>query len=251
MTVDNETFFALVEEQLAAGGQVRIPLVGTSMRPTLLAGDVIVLESVAHSSVSLTAATSPILGEESGVKVGDVVLFRYLGRHLLHRIVEIEGDRYTMRGDNCTTTETARREDIVARMVGAEKKHPLRHLAVRWLGHKGRKQLRPWYFVALAILMWAPLNGFGVPLDEYVLGLRLDHLLHASVFIPCALFIYTPHWRKWAVWATAVGVGVLTETVQWLLPYRGFDINDLVANFLGVSLGWAIILIIKRKYKTR
>lgn len=233
MTVDNETYFALVEEQLAASGQVRIPLVGTSMRPTLLAGDVIVLE------------------QAKNVAIGDVVLFRHKGRHLLHRVVAVDGDRYTLRGDNCVACETANREDIVARMVAAEKKHPMKHLAVRWLGHAGRKQLRPWYFLFLAILMWAPLNGFGIPLDEYVLGLRFDHLLHASVFIPCSLFIYTPHWRKWGVWVTAVGVGVLTETVQWLLPYRGFDINDMVANFLGVSLGWAIILLVKHKYKKR
>ncbi|MBP5546807.1 MAG: VanZ family protein [Bacteroidales bacterium] len=227
MKVDNETYFALVEEHLAAGGQVKIPLVGTSMRPTLLAGDVIVLEKA------------------KDVAVGDVVLFRHERRHLLHRVVAIDGDRYTMQGDNCAACETARREDIVAKMVAVEKKHPLKHLAVRWLGHKGRKQLRPWYFLALALLMWAPMGG--VPLDNFVLGLRTDHLLHASVFIPCSLFIYDLYKRKWAVWPTAVAVGVLTESVQALLPYRGFDINDMIANFLGVSLGWLIILIVKRK----
>ena len=97
----------------------------------------------------------------------------------------------------------------------------------------------------LALLMWAPMGG--VPLDNFVLGLRTDHLLHASVFIPCSLFIYDLYKRKWAVWPTAVAVGVLTESVQALLPYRGFDINDMIANFLGVSLGWAIIMIVKRK----
>ena len=212
MTVDNETYFALVEEQLAAGGQVKIPLVGTSMQPTLLAGDVIVLEK-AHK-----------------IGVGDVVLFRY-------------------KGDNCITCETAKKEDIVAKMVLAEKKHPLRHMVVRWLGPRGRKQLRPWYFLCLAFLMWAPLGG--VPLDNFMLGLRMDHLLHASVFIPCSLFIYDLYKRKWVVWPTAVAIGVLTESVQALLPYRGFDINDMIANFLGVSLGWIIILTIKHKHQKR
>ena len=232
MKVDNETYFVLVEEQLAAGGQVKIPLVGTSMQPTLVAGDIIVLEKA------------------NEVAVGDVVLFRYDGRHLLHRIVAIEGDRYTMRGDNCVSNEVAKREDIVARMMAVEKKNPFRHLKVRWLGFKGRNQLRPWYFLALAFLMWAPLNGLGVPMDEYIFGLRFDHLLHASVFIPCAVFLWDLFGlkgRKWKVWGAAVGVGLLTETVQWLLPYRGFDINDMVANFLGVSLGWLVILIVKRK----
>ena len=168
MKIANETYFALVEEQLAAGGRVKINLIGTSMRPTLIAGDELTLESA---------------GE---VAVGDVVLFRYMGRHILHRIVAIEGDHYIMRGDNCISNEIVGREDIVAKLVAMRQHNKLKHWVVRWLGHKGRKHLRWWYFAGLAFLMWAPLNGVGIPLDNYVLGLRMDHLLHASVFIPCA-----------------------------------------------------------------
>ena len=235
MTIDNETYFSLVEEQLAATGRVKIKLVGTSMQPTLIAGDELTLEPV------------------EAVAVGDVVLFRYRGRHILHRIVAIEGERITMRGDNCVTTEEVGRMDVVAKLVAIKKHHRLKHLAVRWLGSKGRKQLRPWYFFGLAFLMWAPLNGVGIPLDNFVLGLRMDHLLHASVFILCPVFLYDlyRHGRKWLVWFTAVGIGVLTETVQWLLPYRGYDVNDLIANFLGVSLGWMAILCLQAVRRRR
>jgi VanZ family protein len=48
------------------------------------------------------------------------------------------------------------------------------------------------------------------------------------------------------LWLAAMGVAVMTESVQYLLPYRGFDINDLVANFLGVTVGWVALLIVKR-----
>lgn len=236
MKIANETYFALVEEQLAAGGRVKINLIGTSMRPTLIAGDELTLESA---------------GE---VAVGDVVLFRYMGRHILHRIVAIEGDHYIMRGDNCISNEIVGREDIVAKLVAVRQHNKLKHWIVRWLGHKGRKQLRWWYFAGLAFLMWAPLNGVGIPLDNYVLGLRMDHLLHASVFIPCALFVrdfYGVNREKWVVWLTAVAVGIVTETIQWLLPYRGFDINDMIANFLGVTLGWLIIMFVKQQYKRK
>lgn len=235
MTIDNNIYFALVEERIQAGERVTITLVGISMQPTLCPGDLL----------TLAPCSAPA--------VGDVVLFRYHGRHILHRVVGIEGDRYTMRGDNCVACEVAEGKDIVAKLVGVKKKNLLRHWAVRWLGHKGRKQLRWWYFAGLAFLMWAPLNGVGIPLDNYVLGLRMDHLLHASVFIPCALFLYDLYRqdRKWAAWATAVAVGIVTETVQWLLPYRGYDVNDMIANFLGVTLGWLAILVARRKFSKK
>lgn len=232
MTIDNQLLFSLVEESLAQGKPVRLELKGTSMQPTLLSGDVLTL--------------SPLKADPA---VGDIVLFRHQGRTLLHRVVAVDGTGYTLRGDNCATCEQATRHDLLALLTKVEKKHKIKHLAVRWLGTKGRRQLRPWYFVCLAILMWAPLNGVGIPLDNYLLGLRMDHLLHASVFVPCSLFwmdLFRGRGRSWYTWLAAVATGLLTEGVQYLLPYRGFDVNDLVANFLGVSLGWLLVLAARR-----
>ena len=234
MKVSNEIFFAAVEERIEAGEREKITLVGTSMRPTLLEGDVLTLE--------------PLSGDPM---VGDIVLFRYGGRHLLHRIVAIANGIYTTQGDNCVATESCRREDIVARLATVEKHNRLKHFVVRWFGHKGRRQLRPWYFVALAILMWAPLNGVGIPLNNYILGLRADHLLHASVFIPCALVLLDLIGPKWLVWLASVAVGLVTEGGQWLLPYRGYDVNDLIANAIGVTLGMVIILAVRRAVRRR
>ena len=166
---------------------------------------------------------------------------------MLHRIISIADGTYTTQGDNCVGTEQCRRDDIVGLLVAVEKHNRLKHFVVRWFGWRGRKQLRPWYFGLLAFLMWAPLNGLGVPLDNYILGLRADHLLHASVFIPCTLFLMDIIDRRWLVWLTAVGIGLLTEGVQYLLPYRGYDVNDLVANTIGVTLGWLVILALKKR----
>jgi hypothetical protein len=232
MTISNELYFSLVEESLQQGKPVRIVLKGTSMQPTLIGGDVLTLVPL-----------------EADPAVGDVVLFHFQGRTLLHRVVAVDGGRYTLRGDNCASCEHASRQDIVGLLAKVEKKHLLKHLAVRWLGAKGRRQLRPWYFGCLAVLMWAPLNGVGIPLDNYLLGLRMDHLLHASVFIPCSLFwmdLFRGRRRSWCTWLAAVATGLLTEGVQYLLPYRGFDVNDLIANFLGASLGWLLILLARR-----
>lgn len=240
MRVDNELFFAAVEERLEAGERVKITLVGSSMQPTICEGDGVTLEPLTDQP-----------------KVGDVVLFRYCGRHLLHRIVEEADGVYTTLGDNCITPEHCRRDDIVARLVSVEKHNLLKHFVLRWFGHRGRRQLRPWYFALLAVLMWAPLNGLGIPLDNYILGLRADHLYHASIYLFCPLFLMDlfgrlgTQGRKWTVWVTAVAIGLLTEGVQYLLPYRGFDINDLFANTLGVTLGWAAILIARRAFRRK
>lgn len=260
MIAENSIFFAAVEEQLREGRRVKLTLKGISMLTSLREGDTLTLAPVAEAP-----------------KVGDVVLFRCEGKHLLHRVVAVDGDRYILQGDNCYSKETASREDVLAVLVEVERlggtdgkawqcasRRALRrkrrkNWVARWLGRRGRKQLRPWYFAGLAFLMWAPLNGLGIPLDNYILGLRADHLLHASVFLPCTLFLMDlfgkkgsggAHGWKWAVWLTAVAIGLLTEGGQWLLPYRGFDVNDLVANFLGVSLGWAVILLVKQRKRT-
>lgn len=109
------------------------------------------------------------------------------------------------------------------------------------------------YFPLLLILMWAPVGGLGVPLDNFVLGIRLDHLLHASVYVPCPLFLMDFAFLSrrstrlgFAVWLASALVAVTTESVQYLLPYRGFDINDLVANIFGITLGWLIVRFMKK-----
>ena len=103
------------------------------------------------------------------------------------------------------------------------------------------------YFVALLLLMWLPLNGVAV-LNNYVFGLRADHLLHASVYLPCICFLgrLLPL-PAWALWLLSLCIGGVTEVVQYLLPYRGFDVNDLFANAIGVSLGLLPFLLFLRK----
>jgi len=246
MKINNHIVFSAVEDRIAEGQQVDIPLNGTSMMSMLHNGDILTL--------------SPLVAEP---QVGDIVLFRYEDRHLLHRIISIEGDRFVTQGDNCVVTESARRSDIVAILTAfrhdgqtieagsdmwlkcsrrslVRKKQ--KHFIVKWLGREGRKKLRPWYFAALAFLMWAPLNGVGIPLDNFILGLRADHLLHASVYIPCALFVFDlfPK-RRWLGWLLACGIGLFTESVQYLLPFRKFDINDMLANVIGITIGWLVL----------
>lgn len=251
-TEASDQYFDMVAAQLAEGQSVKLAFGGTSMLPTLHASDILCLE--------------PLAGTPA---VGDMLLFRHGGMYIVHRLVACDGKRYLMQGDNNRGTEEVDRQALMARVTAVEhadgsvetadssawarrsrralRLSATRRTAVRWLGHQGRRQLRPWYFGLLAILMWAPLNGLGVPLDNYIFGLRADHLLHASVFLPCALLLKDLSKNRGLVWLAAVGIGLLSESVQYLLPWRGFDINDLVANALGITLGWLALFLVRHR----
>lgn len=110
-----------------------------------------------------------------------------------------------------------------------------------------RKRLSCAYFAALALLMWLPLNG-AVALDNFVFGLRADHLLHASVYLPCVFFLrHLSAWPKAWVYICSLSIGVFTESVQYMLPYRGFDVNDMLANAVGITLGFVLLSFSGRK----
>jgi len=207
MIIPNEIVFEEVEKRLLQGEDVTIPFKGRSMEPLLRDG----------CKVTLSPAGK--------IRRGDVALFRYQNQYLLHRVLSCCGKNVTLKGDSSKNIERVDRKDIVARMVAVA---PSRMDLRFWM-----MKLSPIYFFSLFFLMWAPLGG--VPLDNFVFGIRMDHLVHASVYIPATWFIFRTRPYLWAL-----SVAMLTESVQYLLPYRSFDINDMAANLLGVLLGWLI-----------
>ena len=103
MQISNDIFFAEVERLLGEGGDVMIIIRGNSMQPMLRDGrDRVVLRRY----------------EGDEIRVGDVMLFRYRGEYVLHRVVKVDGERILFAGDgNYKFYEQATTEDIVARMV--------------------------------------------------------------------------------------------------------------------------------------
>ena len=106
------------------------------------------------------------------------------------------------------------------------------------------------YLFFLILIAVLPLNGSSsTPLNHvFVVRIRLDYLLHASLFIPW-VFIYVATFRPAGLTEIFImaGAGLLmafaTEGVQYFLTYRSYNINDLLSNFLGVILGFALLLI--------
>lgn len=111
--IANDIFFQHVEQELSKGNPVLIPLKGTSMFPFIRNG----------KDKVLLSAVSPV----TPLHKLDVVLFRYKGNHVLHRIISINGDTYTIQGDGIYAShETCTRLDIIAKAVEI---HRLRSVA--------------------------------------------------------------------------------------------------------------------------
>lgn len=249
--------FLLVEmcERLKEGQTVIMQFGGVSMLPLINGcGEKIKLR--------------PLLSDENCV-VGEVYLFFYQNHYIIHRLMKIKGDTYIFRGDNCYNCEYVQREDVLAKLIEiiqpngnvvdcesedwravsrkVVRRRTIRNTISRLLSPKHRKCLSILYFIVLAVLMWAPINGLSIALNNYIFGLRVDHILHASVYLLVPLFL-TPWLRRRTtlILCVSVLIGLVTESVQLLLPYRGFDINDLVANAIGAIFGWLFILFLLR-----
>ena len=102
------------------------------------------------------------------------------------------------------------------------------------------------FLILMAVL---PLNGTTntVLTDVFVVHIRLDHLLHATAFIPWA-FLYRVTFRpvKWEEKLMLVVYGLLMalamEGVQYFLTYRSYNINDMISNWMGVVLGMIVLI---------
>ena len=108
--IPNEVFFAWVESEIAEGNSVRFRMKGQSMFPLLRNGlDEVVLYPC----------------REDELQPMDVVLFRYQGRHILHRILRREGGWLYLQGDGsyvakekCTITDVVGKVQKIIRPSG-------------------------------------------------------------------------------------------------------------------------------------
>lgn len=101
--VSNDVFFAWVEEEIAQGKPVRFRLKGNSMFPLLRnMKDSVILEKCSMHDL----------------KPMDVVLFRYRGTHVLHRIIQRTGDDLLIQGDgSIVAMEKCTVNDVVGKVI--------------------------------------------------------------------------------------------------------------------------------------
>lgn len=101
-------------------------------------------------------------------------------------------------------------------------------------------------FIALAIL----LPGDELPRFVHRLA-HLDKIIHGALFAILSFLMCIALWKK--IKKNSLGVvtilgattyGVVLEITQSIIPKRSLDINDIIANFAGVLLGYLFFLCI-------
>ena len=105
------------------------------------------------------------------------------------------------------------------------------------------------YILFLVLMAVLPLNNTTntTLTDVFIINIRLDHLLHATLFLPWG-FLYMISFRpvKWNENLMLVVYGLLmaftAEGVQYFLTYRSYNINDLLANWIGVVVGMGVLI---------
>lgn len=101
-TIPNELLFASAAELLREGKDVTIKVKGSSMTPFLRDG-----------------RDSVVLRRSDDFGTGDIVLVQFgTERFVMHRIISIDGDVFTMMGDgNVRGCERFRREAILGKVI--------------------------------------------------------------------------------------------------------------------------------------
>ena len=105
------------------------------------------------------------------------------------------------------------------------------------------------YIFLVFLLNVLPVNGSSSSLNHvYIIHLRLDYWVHMVMFLPW-MGISLLGFRGWMSkpgkpfqkTALILLAGILfaaaCESIQYLATWRTFNINDLLANILGVLLG--------------
>ena len=103
-------------------------------------------------------------------------------------------------------------------------------------------KLITWFYLLVLVLgSVLPLNSGTALNNTYVVEVRSDYLIHLLVMLPLATLVVLSIRDKAWMWVRVILLGLLIvafcEAIQMLIPYRTFNINDLLANGVGALVG--------------
>lgn len=110
------------------------------------------------------------------------------------------------------------------------------------------RYLFSWYTTSVYSFLIIVAALFPVKFPPQVLFSFQDKIVHALMYFLLAFLAVNTFWRrrignpKICGFFYAFSLGVLTEIVQYFLPFRSFEFGDILANFLGSFLGVLLII---------
>lgn len=116
--IPNNLFFSWIESELSQGRSAQFRVKGNSMFPLLSNG---------KDSVVLCRCNA------ADLKPMDVVLFRYRGSYVLHRIISRDGEFLSIQGDGSyVAKETCTTDDVVGKVTAVVRKSGRRVSTNSW-----------------------------------------------------------------------------------------------------------------------
>lgn len=109
------------------------------------------------------------------------------------------------------------------------------------------------YVIILFVGAVIPLGPRAQPLyNNYTFDIRGDYLLHALIYLPMPMLLAISLKQK-GPFRTRVVVfslmfTILFESIQLVVPYRAFNINDMLANGIGVLIGLIPAILVWRRF---
>lgn len=97
--MDNALLTKILFSSLHAGREMNVTVSGVSMNPTMFEGDRVTVRRI------------------ESYTVGDVLVFRYKGELLIHRLLKVENGRFFCKGDNALRIEDLPPEDVAGKVI--------------------------------------------------------------------------------------------------------------------------------------
>jgi glycopeptide antibiotics resistance protein len=101
------------------------------------------------------------------------------------------------------------------------------------------KRLFLTYLSLIILLIVLPLNSAELN-NITILQLRGDYFFHILLFLPWMFFKKAFNIRLLVWLLLGLVFASATEGLQYLLPWRAFNVNDLAANGLGILVGFLV-----------
>lgn len=109
------------------------------------------------------------------------------------------------------------------------------------------------YILTILTLLLIPTAG-RLQLDKYFLGIRTDHFIHATMFLPFMVFFWIRNMHRgdisrfFAIYLIGIAFAAFCESLHYFVKYRSFDIQDFYANLTGLTIGNVVFLFRSPRY---